>query len=127
MEFEIMSEPKAQKRHRLCRGRVYDPSKKDKMSFLEAATRYKPDEPMEDPLAVTLTFFTKRPASHFNKSGLKKNARRFPPKPDIDNLCKFVFDALNGVFYKDDVQIVELHSRKLYGEMYKTVVKIETR
>ena len=33
--------------------------------------------------------------------------------PDIDNLCKFVMDALNGIVYNDDRQVVVLHAIKL--------------
>ena len=40
--------------------------------------------------------------------------RLFPPiKPDIDNLAKFVLDALNGVGYHDDSQIVKLEVHKM--------------
>jgi len=35
-------------------------------------------------------------------------------KPDIDNLIKAVMDALNGVAYDDDNQVVELSGKKVY-------------
>ena len=35
-------------------------------------------------------------------------------KPDADNIAKVVCDALNGVAYKDDTQIVSLHIKKSY-------------
>jgi Holliday junction resolvase RusA-like endonuclease len=35
-------------------------------------------------------------------------------KPDTDNVVKAVFDGCNGVTFKDDVQVVELHVRKQY-------------
>ena len=35
-------------------------------------------------------------------------------KPDIDNLCKSVLDALNGVIFRDDAQIVKLCCTKQY-------------
>ena len=48
---------------------------------------------------------------------VKKNAPKFNDKiPDIDNLAKFVLDAMNGVFYKDDKQICQLHCSKNYTE-----------
>ena len=37
-------------------------------------------------------------------------------RPDLDNLIKSVLDALNGVAYKDDCQIVTMLSRKNYAE-----------
>lgn len=34
-------------------------------------------------------------------------------KPDADNIAKLVLDALNGVAYEDDSQVVALHVLKL--------------
>ena len=46
-------------------------------------------------------------------------------KPDIDNIAKSVLDALNGVAYRDDTQVVELHARKLYSSQPCVMVRIE--
>ena len=41
----------------------------------------------------------------------------FPTKrPDDDNICKLCADALNGIGYHDDAQIVDLRIIKKYGE-----------
>jgi len=37
-------------------------------------------------------------------------------RPDVDNICKLCADALNGIGYHDDAQIVDLHIIKKYGE-----------
>jgi len=37
-------------------------------------------------------------------------------KPDADNVVKAVFDGLNGVIWRDDVQVVDLKVRKRYAE-----------
>ena len=37
-------------------------------------------------------------------------------KPDIDNILKSVFDALNGYAFADDVQIVQVYAEKVYAE-----------
>lgn len=37
-------------------------------------------------------------------------------KPDIDNVEKGIFDGLNGVVWKDDVQVVKVLKRKRYHE-----------
>ena len=37
-------------------------------------------------------------------------------RPDVDNYAKSVMDALTGVVWKDDSQIIKLSISKLYGE-----------
>lgn len=45
---------------------------------------------------------------------------------DIDNLQKAILDALNGIAYKDDSQIVKLHSEKHFDrENPRVYIKIE--
>lgn len=34
-------------------------------------------------------------------------------KPDLDNVCKLVLDALNGVAWADDAQVVSIFANKL--------------
>ena len=44
-------------------------------------------------------------------------------KPDIDNILKAVFDALNGYAFEDDVQIVKVYAEKMYAE--KPFIEVE--
>ena len=37
-------------------------------------------------------------------------------KPDADNIAKIIMDALNGVAYEDDRQVVELIVRKFFSD-----------
>ena len=37
-------------------------------------------------------------------------------KPDADNICKSVLDALNGIAYHDDAAVVDVQIRKFYSE-----------
>lgn len=46
-------------------------------------------------------------------------------KPDADNIVKIICDALNGIAYKDDTQVVELEMSKIYGEQEKVIVEIQ--
>ena len=45
---------------------------------------------------------------------MQADAAEFPPRPDIDNLGKFVLDAMTTIFYLDDDQVVELTMKKEY-------------
>lgn len=46
-------------------------------------------------------------------------------KPDIDNICKIIEDALNGVAYKDDNQVAILNAEKYYSDDERVEVIIE--
>lgn len=46
-------------------------------------------------------------------------------KPDIDNIVKVVLDALNGLAYKDDTQVVKVAATKIYDGNARVEVRIE--
>ena len=57
---------------------------------------------------------------------LMLNGRLFPTKkPDADNIIKVILDALNGVAYRDDVQICRVYFEKMYAEIPETKVLIK--
>lgn len=68
------------------------------------------------PIVVAITFGMKIPVSlpKKAKTEMMEGARQHIVKPDLDNLVKAVLDALNGVAWHDDAQIVELHINKKY-------------
>lgn len=65
-----------------------------------------------------------------NKSETKKKREEqlqgipYTKKPDIDNIFKEVLDALNGVAWNDDANVVSLSGVKKYGEKDKLVIQI---
>jgi Holliday junction resolvase RusA-like endonuclease len=72
--------------------------------------------PMEGPLKVSLRFGLLRPKGHFGKRGLKPSAPQYPTvKPDVIKLARCVEDALNGLAWKDDSQIVFEELGKVYA------------
>ncbi|WP_167957941.1 RusA family crossover junction endodeoxyribonuclease [Anaerosporobacter faecicola] len=72
----------------------------------------------EGPLDVTIKCFFAPPKSTSKKVRKKMLDSEILPtkKPDIDNICKVVLDALNGIAYKDDTQVVQLQMEKLYND-----------
>ena len=46
-------------------------------------------------------------------------------KPDSDNIVKAVCDAINGVVWKDDVQVVDLTLKKRYSVLPGVAVRID--
>jgi crossover junction endodeoxyribonuclease RusA len=80
-----------------------------------------PNWDMATPMRLDLVFWFPRPASHYGTrngiSYLKANAPIEPVSArigDIDKLQRAVFDALTGVAYLDDRQVVEVEARKAY-------------
>lgn len=72
---------------------------------------------LEGPLELTLTFVVPRPKGHYGTRGLRPSAPAHPTvKPDVLKLARAVEDALSGVVYRDDAQIVDEHLVKRYGE-----------
>lgn len=53
------------------------------------------------------------------------NASFAPKKPDCDNIAKIILDALNGLAYDDDAQVVKLRVEKRYGATEHVLVVLE--
>jgi len=67
-----------------------------------------------------------RPKSHYTAKGaLRDAAPRHVGKPDIDKLCRAVLDALTGIAYADDSQVVALDASKVYGPTASTEIFIK--
>jgi len=120
-ERTIQFEPVSLKRHRhRLKGGTYDPSKKDKDEFIKVIDEL-PTDKMTKPLKCKLHFYCKRPKSHY-KSGKKSNELKdSAPKyntnnKDLDNMVKFVLDALNDKLYTDDCLIIEINCIKSYSD-----------
>lgn len=47
-------------------------------------------------------------------------------KPDTDNCIKAIFDAMNGIVFKDDSQVVVITARKFYAMSPNTLVQIKS-
>lgn len=84
---------------------------------------------LDGPLAVEFQFFRPRNKGDFgtgrNAGTLKPSAPRYPTtRPDVLKLARVVEDALSGVLYRDDSQIVEERLIKLYGEPARCEVTV---
>ncbi|MFI5202203.1 MAG: RusA family crossover junction endodeoxyribonuclease [Candidatus Kapaibacterium sp.] len=78
------------------------------------------------PIRLTLTFFLARPKHHSGTKGLKPSApRHVTTKPDVLKLSRGVEDALTGIVWVDDSQIVSEHLYKFYGEKEFVDITIE--
>ena len=133
-ESTINFEPVSLKRHRhRLKGGTYDPSKKDKDDFIKVIENF-PEEKMTKPLKCVLNFYCKRPKNHYktgkNAHILKDTAPKYNiNNKDLDNMVKFVLDALNDKLYTDDSLIFEISCSKMYsdgeGYIYAKFMEVE--
>lgn len=74
-------------------------------------------EPLKGRLSVFLFLRYTIPSSYTKK---RKEAclmgLEYPKRIDLDNVYKSITDAMNGIVYVDDSQIVEAHIKKVYAE-----------
>lgn len=78
----------------------------------------------DSPLCVKIRFEFKAPKDIEKYVKLGYNIACVNCK-DLDNLAKIVLDALNGVAYEDDKQIISLEVSKHYGEIEQVIVDID--
>lgn len=73
---------------------------------------------ISSPVSVAMVLVFGIPESWSKKKRAQAQAQEIWPttKPDMDNVVKAVFDAINGVVWVDDVQVVNLAVVKSYGD-----------
>lgn len=134
MTFFIHGDPKGQPRPRAFArkmgakyvARVYDSDVADewKLQVDSAINRAcKENKPIPDdntPFEVVMTFWMRRPKSHFNAQGLVKLTApiRHAQKPDVDNLVKLVLDRItrSKLIWRDDSQVAYLTVAKYWAD-----------
>ena len=135
--FKIPGKPQAKQRPRFNveNGRVYTPKETSsyenyvKMCYLDYASTLN-WEKLDGALRAEIEVFITPPVSDSKKKKAMKLSHAIRPavKPDIDNITKSILDALNGVAYVDDKQVVECEVKKFYGEeasVYVKLIKLE--
>lgn len=122
LSMTIIPKPKERPRAAMIGGhaRIFTPKTTEayEKEIRAAWIRANGEKPEEGPLRARIYFGLPIPKSETKANKLQMLQRKVFPtkKPDLDNLAKAVLDALNGVAYKDDCQIVTMLSKKNYSE-----------
>jgi len=76
-------------------------------------------EPLETPVSIYLYIRLPIPKSYSKKrvEACLNGSEQPTKKPDASNILKSVEDGLNGIVYKDDSQIVNIHVSKVYSSL----------
>ena len=130
--FLIPGEAVGQARPRVTRHGTYTPAKSRKykelvrQSYLE---EYPDAEQMTGPIRMDCIISTGIPKSASRQKKMDMITGKLLPtkKPDIDNIEKAIQDALNGLAYEDDKQIIRHYADKQYSETPCVLVYLRQR
>lgn len=127
--FTIPGKPVGKGRPRFSCNGTYTPEKTANYETLVKwayAEAYPVQRPFEDPVELVITAYYAIPKSWPKKKQQLAQAGELRPmvKPDADNIVKIISDALNGLAYKDDAQVVTVSFEKWYGD---PMVNVELR
>ena len=129
--LEIDGRPIPQPRHRATRGgRMYLPSSAPIRAFktaVIAAAGKRFRRPLDGPVVVEITALFQRPPSHLTARGeLRKGAPTHPGRNlgDVDNLAKGALDALTGIAWLDDSQVVDLRVAKHWANIDRMTIAV---
>lgn len=129
--FAVIGEPQGKGRPRFTStGRVYTPKQTTEYETkIKAGYNKEKTEciPKGSQVSVAIKAYFAIPKSASKKKAIEMLNGKIRPtkKPDADNIIKIVCDALNGVAYHDDAQVVDIQCRKFYGAVPHIKIKIE--
>lgn len=135
IEFTVPGEPVAQGRPRFStRGsfvKAYDPEKsKSYKAYVKlvamAAMNERSLKAFDGAIAVSIRAYVSVPKSKSKKfrENALKGLEHPTKKPDCDNIAKILLDAMTGIVYEDDKQIIRLVVEKFYDEVPRVEVTV---
>ena len=82
---------------------------------------------LDGPLSMTVRAYFQIPKSASQRKATEMQEGKIRPttKPDWDNVGKIISDALNGLAYRDDSQIVRATVEKYYSDEPRVEVEIQ--
>lgn len=96
-----------------------------KRQVAQAAGEAMSGDLLDGPLSLAVVFYVPRPKSHQGRRGLLPSAPPYPAtRPDLTKLVRAVEDALTGVVWRDDAQVVRQFAWKAYGEPARVTIEV---
>ena len=133
IHIEIPIVPKAQKRDRIGSRGGKGFSYKDKSQKLEEdklltlLMAHKPPQPLVGEIYLEIEVIVPVPKSkpRIWRAKALVNLIRPTTAPDADNYAKQIMDVMNGVFFEDDRQVVDLRVGKYYGANPRWIIRFK--
>lgn len=130
--FTVYGEPKPKRTGKICTtGRfarlVMDKGTREaEQDFGYASLATKPEKPLTGPLRLVLRLYRSKgmPTSKKGRALAVDGIIRPTTRPDNSNLLKMCEDALNGIYFLDDAQIVSHQVDKYFSDTPRTEVEL---
>ena len=128
--FSVPGEPTGKGRPRMTKqGHTYTPQKTVEYENLvrqeylrQCGVKFQDNTPL---LVKMKAIYAIPKTASKDKRRKMEEVKLFPLKrPDIDNVCKCILDALNGIAYRDDAQVVDCRIVKIYGNTPRVEIEI---
>lgn len=88
-------------------------------STVALSARFAGAQPVEGAIGIEIVFRVRRP---------KTVKRDYPTvAPDLDKYIRGVLDALTGIAYLDDSQVIDIKAEKVYSDMAGADIKVFTK
>lgn len=82
---------------------------------------------LDGPLGLRVRVYVVRPKSHYGARGLRPSAPTAPiTRPDLTKYLRGIEDALKGIVWRDDSQVVWQEAQKVYGEPARAEIEVRT-
>jgi Holliday junction resolvase RusA-like endonuclease len=124
IQFDVLGKPRGKQRPRMTKfGTVYTPkeTRQYEKMIQESFKKIKPLgwTPINEAVSITVE-------AYFVKAKSNKDLH-CTIKPDIDNILKVVLDSIqgNGQVIADDKTVVEVITRKFWGQVDKISIEVE--
>ena len=130
--FVVYGEPQGKGRANFANGHAYTPER-TRTYEAEIVSSFRRDCPgfarweRGIPIRVRIKAVYGIPKSDSQTKRAMKRAGAIRPtkKPDCDNIEKVFLDALNGIAWHDDAQIVDIKVAEVYGDSPRVEIGIE--
>lgn len=91
----------------------------------EAGKAMEGAELLEGPLSLHVSVMIPRPKSHYGARGLRPSAPSAPTtRPDLTKYLRGIEDAMTGIVWRDDAQVITQSAEKRYGEPARVHVRV---
>ena len=123
----IPGKPTPLARPRFCNGRVFNSQVEEFRLFalqVFAAMTTQHVSRFDGPLSLRIDYAMPIPSKFTDNERERALAGLLMPAavPDLSNLIKFTEDALNGLLWQDDKQIIHLDCLKYYSDYPQTII-----